>query len=93
MNQAAAKASAHPLTPPADRRVGRFRRRGASLGLVSSDISDLMQQIERGFPFNALLRLEVNSGLSLAVLASAIGVPERTLARRRAAGRLEPSES
>jgi putative toxin-antitoxin system antitoxin component (TIGR02293 family) len=35
----------------------------------------------------------VNSGLSLALLASVIGIPDRTLARRRAAGKLEPDES
>jgi putative toxin-antitoxin system antitoxin component (TIGR02293 family) len=31
--------------------------------------------------------------LSLALLASVIGIPERTLARRKAAGKLKPDES
>jgi putative toxin-antitoxin system antitoxin component (TIGR02293 family) len=52
-----------------------------------------MQQIERGFSFETLLRLEANSGVSVALLASVIGIPERTLARRRAAGKIEPDES
>jgi putative toxin-antitoxin system antitoxin component (TIGR02293 family) len=75
------------------RRGLRFRSRGASLGLGASDTRDLMQQIERGFSFEALLKLEANSGVSLALLASVIGIPERTLARRKAVGKLEPGES
>jgi putative toxin-antitoxin system antitoxin component (TIGR02293 family) len=93
MNETAAKASGARSFGPAKQRAGRFRRRGASLGLSASNISDLMQQIERGFAFEVLLRLEANSGVSLALLASVIGIPERTLARRKAAGRLEPDES
>lgn len=80
------------LSEPAGRGV-RFRTRGASLGLAANDIPDLIQQIERGFSFDALLKLEVNSGVSLPLLASVIGIPERTLARRKAVGRLEPGES
>ncbi len=72
---------------------GPFPQAWASLGLGASNISDLMRQIERGFAFETLLRLEANSGVSLALLASVIGIPERTLARRKAAGRLEPDES
>jgi putative toxin-antitoxin system antitoxin component (TIGR02293 family) len=93
MNQTVAKASSAQSFEQTTRRVVRFRRRGASLGLGSSSISDLMQQIERGFSFQALLSLEANSGVSLTLLASVIGIPERTLARRKAAGKLEPEES
>jgi putative toxin-antitoxin system antitoxin component (TIGR02293 family) len=52
-----------------------------------------MRQIEPGFSFGALLRLEANSELSLALLASVIGIPERTLARRKAVGKLKRDES
>ena len=41
------------------------------------------RQIERGFAFDVLLRLEASSGVSLALLVLVIGIPERTLARRR----------
>jgi len=47
----------------------------------------------RGFSYQALIAFETNSGVSLQELAEAIGIPERTLARRRAAGRLAPEES
>jgi putative toxin-antitoxin system antitoxin component (TIGR02293 family) len=92
MNETAAKPSGK-LSKPVTRRAPSFRKRGASLGLDGSDTPDLMRQIERGFSYEALLRFTVNSGLSLALLASVIGVPERTLARRRASGKLEPDES
>jgi putative toxin-antitoxin system antitoxin component (TIGR02293 family) len=92
MNETATKPSGR-LPKPVTRRAAPFRKRGASLGLGGSDTRDLMRQVERGFSFEALLRLTANSGLSLAVLASVIGVPERTLARRKASGKLEPDES
>lgn len=47
----------------------------------------------RGFSYQALLAFEANSGVSLQALAGTIGIPERTLARRRVAGRLAPEES
>jgi putative toxin-antitoxin system antitoxin component (TIGR02293 family) len=76
-----------------ERPIVRFKRRGASLGLAAGNTPALIQQLEHGFPFDSLRRLESNSGLDLAVLASIIGLPERTLARRRTSGRLEPEES
>jgi len=77
----------------ATRRVARFHRRGRSLGLSARDTFDLIRQTERGFSFTTLLTLEANSGVSLALLASMIGIPERTLARRKTSGKLEPDES
>ena len=47
----------------------------------------------RGFSYGALTAFETNSGVSVQSLAETIGIPERTLARRRAAGRLAPEES
>jgi putative toxin-antitoxin system antitoxin component (TIGR02293 family) len=89
MARSSGKRSAHPVKGA----VVRFRKRGGSLGLNASNTSELMRQIERGFSFETLLRLEANSGVSLTLLASLIGIPKRTLARRRAAGKIEPDES
>ena len=75
------------------RPVARFRKRGGSLGLGSGSKVDLLRQIEHGFPFETLLHLEENSGLPVATLAAVMGIPERTLARRKAAGKFEPNES
>src|SRR5882762_2735736 len=68
-------------------------KRGSSLGLGASSASEWIEQIDRGLSFQALQALESNSGITLHLLASVIGIPERTLARRRSAGKLAPEES
>jgi putative toxin-antitoxin system antitoxin component (TIGR02293 family) len=87
------KAVASLPKPAAARKVTSFKRRGASLGLTASDTSGLIRQIDAGFSFHSLLKLESHTGVNLSVLASIIGIPERTLARRKTAGRLAPEES
>ena len=52
-----------------------------------------MEQIRRGFAYSAFERFQRNTDLPYRVLAEAAGVPERTLARRKESGRLEPDES
>ena len=80
-------------TRAASRHPVRFRTRGASLGLSANRTHDWVRQIERGFPFKALESLAAISGLSAGSIASVLGIPERTLARRRVAGRFAPEES
>ena len=75
------------------RRQVRFRTRGASLGLTATQTDDLVCQIEAGLPFKALESLAALSGLSVPPIASVLGIPERTLARRKAVGRFAPDES
>jgi putative toxin-antitoxin system antitoxin component (TIGR02293 family) len=67
--------------------------RGSSLGLSAANSAELIRQLERGFSFKTLHVLESRSGLTLSRLASVIGIPERTLARRKASGKLTPEES
>lgn len=64
-----------------------------SLGIKATTTDELIRQIERGLPFRALKTLGALSGVDSSSIASAIGIPERTLARRKAAGRLSPEES
>ena len=71
----------------------RFRTRGASLGLTATRTDLLVRRIERGLPFKALVSLGALSGLSVTLIASVLRIPERTLARRKAAGMLAPDES
>ena len=66
---------------------------GTSLGLSASNASELIQQVERGFSFKTLHTLETRSGLPGAALAGLVGIPERTLARRRSKGKFTPEES
>ena len=66
---------------------------GVSLGLSASNASELIQQVERGFSFKTLHTLESRSGLPSAALAGMVGIPERTLARRKSSGKFTPEES
>jgi putative toxin-antitoxin system antitoxin component (TIGR02293 family) len=79
--------------PGSSRQPVRFRLHGSSLGLAATNSADLVHQLERGFSFKTLHVLESRSGLALSRLASVIGIPERTLARRKASGRLTSEES
>ena len=56
-------------------------------------VPELIREIMRGFNYPSLIAFESNSGLSLQKLADLVGIPERTLARRKASGRLAPEES
>jgi putative toxin-antitoxin system antitoxin component (TIGR02293 family) len=53
----------------------------------------LIRQTEAGLPFKSLESLAALSGMSVNLIASALGIPERTLARRKAVGRFAPDES
>jgi len=93
MSVLATKALISPPKQMRQRKAISFKKRGASLGLVASDTSSLIDQIEKGLSFDSLVKLESHSGVSLALLGSLIGIPERTLARRKTAGKLTPEES
>ena len=75
------------------RRTIRLQARGASLGITPASLSEVISQVERGLPFKALQKLESHSGMPVSMIASMIGIPERTLARRRTAGKLTSGES
>jgi putative toxin-antitoxin system antitoxin component (TIGR02293 family) len=79
--------------PPSTEKAAGHSRRGSSLGFSSGETASLIQRIEEGFSFKSLEAFEAASGLPLSQLASVIGIPERTLARRKALGRLSPEES
>lgn len=70
-----------------------FTVRGASLGISKGETEELIEQVEQGLSFAALRTFESTSGLALSAIVSLIGIPERTLARRRVAGKLSPEES
>ena len=71
----------------------RGKTRGASLGLTATATDQLVSQVEAGLPFKALKSLATLSGLPVTLIASTIGIPERTLARRKAGGRFATDES
>ena len=67
--------------------------RGGILGISAKDSQDMIDRVGAGFAFNALIRFQKASGLPLAVIADILQIPPRTLARRRAGGRLSSLES
>jgi len=71
----------------------RYQFRGSSLGLSPGRTDDLIREVRRGLPFKTLESLSLESGISVSELASIVEIPERTLARRKAAGRLGRDES
>lgn len=88
----------------ADRATIQFRSRNSRrfktrhgraefLGLSSSSTVQMIRQVQKGFPYVALVRFHQRSGLSLGTIAELIALPQRTLMRRKAKGRLRPDES
>lgn len=65
----------------------------SSLNLKAAGVDHLIRQVERGFAFSALQTLGSQSGIAVSDLATLLGIPERTLARRRASGRFTWEES
>jgi putative toxin-antitoxin system antitoxin component (TIGR02293 family) len=65
----------------------------ARLGVRVSNPLRLVEKINAGFPYRAFERLQRELDLSAKELADLVQVPPRTLARRKAQGRLRPDES
>lgn len=63
------------------------------VGLNVFDVPTLLKAIQRGLPWKAFERLVRNTGLSPEAIAELIGVPRRTLARRKIEGRFRADES
>jgi putative toxin-antitoxin system antitoxin component (TIGR02293 family) len=78
-------------------RIGSGERGGhfyaALFGFRKYDALHLAHQVERGLSFAAWERFLRNTELSPQALAQVVDIPERTLARRKAVGRLESAES
>ena len=65
----------------------------ALFGLRKYDPMHVMEQIQRGLSYSAFERFQRNTELPYRLLAKIVEIPERTLARRKDAGRFEPDES
>ncbi len=64
-----------------------------SLGIGTADTINLVRLVQAGFPFKRLARFQKISRLPWETLAHFIAIPQRTLTRRQAEGRLHPDES
>ncbi|MBA3319396.1 MAG: DUF2384 domain-containing protein [Gemmatimonadales bacterium] len=65
----------------------------ALLGLRNYEPLKLYVRLRTGLSYGAFERFQRNTHLTAATIAELIQLPPRTLARRKAAGRLEPDES
>jgi putative toxin-antitoxin system antitoxin component (TIGR02293 family) len=63
------------------------------LGLEYFDLPNVLKAVEKGFPFKVFERLAHNMGLSSDRLAEIVGIPRRTLARRKIEKRFTSDES
>jgi len=75
------------------RQANGYSSLGASLGLRETSVDALIDEVRGGLPFKTLESFSAESGLGVSEIAVLIGLPERTLARRKVAGRLTSGES
>ena len=71
----------------------RSNAAGSSLGLAMTSTPHLIRELRRGLPFRAIEFLSSESGITVSEISALVGIPPRTLARRKASGRLAPEES
>jgi putative toxin-antitoxin system antitoxin component (TIGR02293 family) len=63
------------------------------LGLEYFDLPNVLKAVDKGFSFKTIERLAHNMGLSNERLADIVGIPKRTLARRKIEKRFTSEES
>jgi putative toxin-antitoxin system antitoxin component (TIGR02293 family) len=63
------------------------------LGMNEFDAPSIMRAIEKGLSWRTFQRFVDNIGLPVERVAEVLGIPPRTLARRKADGRLKADES
>lgn len=63
------------------------------LGLNYFDLPSILKAIEKGFTWKTFERFVKNIGLPAEQVADVMGIPRRTLARRKVEGRLKADES
>lgn len=78
---------------PSTARSVHGRAAGSSLGLTATSTPHLIRELRRGLAFRALEFLSSESGIPVGEIAELVGIPPRTLARRKVSGRLAPAES
>src|SRR6266849_4169006 len=79
---------ARKLEPSASPRSPNARAAGSSLGLAATSTPHLIHELRRGLSFHALEFLSSESGIPVGEIAALIGIPPRTLARRKVSGGL-----
>ena len=60
---------------------------------MANETAQLIHQVEEGLPFSSLETLARLTRQPVTELGAVLSIPDRTLARRKAAGKLTPEES
>ena len=63
------------------------------IGIKASSVVQIVSLIEKGIRYRHLTNLQKQLRMSISEIASAVEISERTLARRKKEGRLNPEES
>ncbi|PYQ27231.1 MAG: hypothetical protein DMF56_20870 [Acidobacteria bacterium] len=63
------------------------------LGLKYFDMPSVLKAVEQGFPWKSFERFTDNLGLPADQVGAMVGIPKRTLARRKVERRFSPDES
>ena len=87
------RASSAVKTGGRPRGPGHESGRELGLRVAAAGTHELIREIEQGLPIRVLEALALGMGMGLPELAGHLGIPSRTLARRKTAGRLSPDES
>lgn len=94
---AAAKLEPTADLAEAERRVRSGRTQGhwyvVLLGLRAQEALRLFAAVRHGLAYSAFEHFQRNAAIGAQRLAELVGIPPRTLARRKADGRLDPEES
>ncbi|HET7541076.1 MAG TPA: antitoxin Xre/MbcA/ParS toxin-binding domain-containing protein [Polyangiaceae bacterium] len=80
------------MAEPAELRVTDLLGGSKVLGRVS-EISDLLRVVRVGLPYASLEALTRNLGVEVSAVGAVVGIPDRTLARRKQERLLSPVES
>lgn len=79
--------------PQSKQKTAKQTVQGYSVGLKSTGLQQVLNQIRTGLKFQALSRLQKQSGIGIQKLADVVRIPERTLARRKQEGRFRSDET
>jgi putative toxin-antitoxin system antitoxin component (TIGR02293 family) len=93
MSQTLTRRQSAPAHRATERHHRRYDSLGSSLGLSADRTDELIHAVRRGLAFKTLESLSSESGISVSEIAAILEIPERTLARRKIAGRLARDES
>lgn len=66
---------------------------GHTIGLSAANSVQVIRQLKQGLPYTSLVRFQKESSLPLITIGRFVGIPPRTLMRRKVEGRLRTDES